>query len=140
MTRLATGSWPLLTSGQRNLGTPFVGIAQGFGHYVGLVPTRAATLWLAELFILVVVVVAAAVALGTTTAKLYERTAWFAYGILAVSLAPGIWLGDVGFRSLDDLYMFSCIILLSSRQRLRVPGALVAGGWTVVAVELIKFV
>jgi hypothetical protein len=138
--RLATGSWPLLTSGQRNLGTPFVGMVRGFRHYLDLWPSRSATLWFAELFILVAVIVAAAVALRTTTARLYERAAWLAYGVLALSVAPGIWLGDVGFRSLDDLYLFSCIILLSSRQRLRVPGVLVAGGWTVVAVELIKFI
>jgi hypothetical protein len=138
--RLATGSWPLLTSGQRNLGTPFVGIEQGFRYYLGLVPSRAAVLWFGELFILAAVAVAAAVSLRTTTARLYERAAWITYGVLALTLAPGIWLGDVGFRSLDDFYVFSCIMLLSSRQRLTVPGVLVAGGWTVVAVELIKFV
>lgn len=138
--RSATGSWPLLTSGQHNLGTPFDGLVQGFQHYFGLLPSRASTLWFAELFILVAVVLAAAMALRTTAARLYERAAWLAYGVLAVSLAPGIWLGDVGFRSLDDLYLFSCIILLSSHQRLRVPGVLVAGGWTVVAIELIKFI
>ena len=138
--RLATGSWPLLTSGQRNLGTPFVGIEQGFRHYLGLVPSRAAILWFGELFILAVVAIAAAVALRTTAARLYERAAWFSYGVLALSLAPGIWLGDVGFRSLDDFYLFSCIMLLSSRRRLTVPGVLVAGGWAVVAVELVKFI
>ena len=138
--RLATGSWPLLTSGQRNLGTPFVGLGQGFRHYLSLVPSRAAILWFGELCILVAVAVAAAVSLRMTTARLYERAAWLAYGVLALTLAPGIWLGDVGFRSLDDLYVFSCIMLLSSRQRLTVPGVLVAGGWTVVAVELIKFI
>jgi hypothetical protein len=115
-------------------------MVQGFRHYLDLWPSRSATLWFAELFILVAVIVAAAVALRTTTARLYERAAWLAYGVLALSVAPGIWLGDVGFRSLDDLYLFSCIILLSSRQRLRVPGVLVAGAWTVVAVELIKFI
>ncbi len=138
--RLATGSWPLLTSGQRNLGAPFAGLAQGFGHYVDRFPSTAAALWFGELFVLVVVVVGAALALRTKTARLYERATWLAYGVLAVILAPGIWLGDVGFRSLDDLYVFSCIVLLSSKQRLTVPGVLVAGGWIVVAVELVRFV
>ncbi len=138
--RLATGSWPLLTSGQHNLDAPFAGLAQGFGHYVDRFPSTASLLWFGELFILVVVVAVAASALRTTTARLYERTAWLAYGVLALILAPGIWLGDVGFRSLDDLYVFSCIVLLSSKQRLTVSGVLVAGGWIVVAVELIRFV
>ncbi len=138
--RLATGSWPLLTSGQNNLDFPFAGFVQGFRHYLGALPTRAALLWFGELFVLMVVVVAAALALRTTTARLYERVAWLAYGVLAATLAPGIWLGDVGFRSLDDLYVFSCIVLLSSPRRLTVPAVLVAGSWTVVAVELVKFI
>jgi hypothetical protein len=138
--RLATGSWPLLTSGQHNLDLPFVGLLRGFRHYVDLFPSSASALWFGELFILVAVVLAAALALRTTTARLYERVAWIAYGVVALTLAPGIWLGDVGFRSLDDLYVFSCIVLLSSRQRLTVPAVLVAGGWVVVAVELVRFI
>jgi hypothetical protein len=138
--RLATGSWPLLTSGQRNLGVPFVGLVDGFRHYFGTLPSTSALLWFGELFILVLIVVAAALALRASTARLYERAAWIAYGVLAVTLASGIWLGDVGFRSLDDLYVFSCIVLLSSRQRLTVPAVLVAGSWVVVAVELVRFI
>ncbi len=138
--RLATGSWPLLTSGQKNLDFPFAGLLQGFRHYLGRLPSTAALLWFGELFILLVVVAAAGLALRTTTARLYERAAWLAYGVVALTLAPGIWLGDVGFRSLDDLYVFSCIVLLSSRRRVTVPAVLVAGGWVVVAVELVRFI
>jgi hypothetical protein len=138
--RSATGSWPLLTSGQRNLDVPFVGLVRGLVHYAGRFPSTAAALWFGELFILLVVVAVAARALRTSTARLYERAAWLAYGVLALTLAPGIWLGDVGFRSLDDLYVFSCIVLLSSRRRLTVPGVVVAVGWAVVAVELINFI
>jgi hypothetical protein len=138
--RSATGSWPLLTSGQHNLDFPFAGFEQGLRHYLGTLPSTSALLWFGELGILLVVVGAAALALRTTTARLYERAAWLAYGVLALTLAPGIWLGDVGFRSLDDIYVFSCVILLSSRQRLTVPAVLVAGGWVVVAVELVRFI
>jgi hypothetical protein len=138
--RTATGSWPLLTSGQHNLDFPFAGFEQGFRHYLGKLPSTSALLWFGELFILLVVVGAAALALRTSTARLYERAAWLAYGVLALTLAPGIWLGDVGFRSLDDIYVFSCVVLLSSRQRLTVPAVLVAGGWVVVAVELVRFI
>lgn len=139
-TRLATGTWPLLTSGRRNLDIPFVGLVDGFRHYGGKLPSTSALLWLGELLTLVVVVVAAALALRTTTSRLYERAAWVAYGIVTLTLAPGIWLGDVGFRSFDDLYVFSCIVLLSSRRRLTVPALLVAVGWTIVVVELVTFV
>jgi len=138
--RAATGSWPLLTSGQHNLDLPLVGLVRGLRHYLGRLPSTGALLWFAELAILAVVVVWAARALPTTTARLYERAAWVLYGIVDLSLAPGIWLGDVGFRSLDDLYVFSCIILLSSRRRLTVPAVLVAGSWVVVAVELVRFI
>ena len=138
--RAATGSWPLLSSGQNNLDFPFAGLEQGFQHYLDKLPSRSALLWFGELFILLVIVTAAAFALRTTTARLYERAAWLAYGVLALTLAPGIWLGDVGFRSLDDVYVFSCIVLLSSRQRLTVPAVLVAGGWVVVTVELVRFI
>ena len=138
--RVATGSWPLLSSGQHNLDVPLVGFARGFRHYLGRLPSTAALLWFAELAILAVVVICAARALRTTTAHPYERVAWFLYGIVDLSLAPGIWLGDVGFRSLDDLYVFSCIVLLSSQRRLTVPAVLVAGSWVVVAVELVRFI
>jgi len=138
--RSATGVWPLLTSGQHNLGTPFAGVVQGLRHYFDHLPSTASFLWFGELLVLAVVVIAAALALRTTTARLYERMAWFVYGLVALTLAPGVWLGDVGFRSLDDLYVFSGIVLLSSRQRLTVPALLIAGSWVAVAVELIRFI
>ena len=138
--RVTIGSWPLLTSGQRNLDLPLVGFVRGFRYYLGRLPSTSALLWFSELAILAVVVVYAARALRTTAARPYERAAWLLYGIVDLSLAPGIWLGDVGFRSLDDLYVFSCIILLSSRRRLTVPAVLVAGSWVVVAVELVRFI
>ncbi len=138
--RVVTGAWPLLTSGQHNVNIPLAGFVEGFRHYVGRLPSTAALLWFAELFILAVVVTFAARALPTTTARLYEQVAWMVYGIVDLSLAPGIWLGDVGFRSLDDLYVFSCIILLSSRRRLTVPAVLMAGSWVVVVIELVRFI
>ena len=138
--RLATGSWPLLTSGQRNLGAPFAGLAQGFGHYVDRSPSTAAALWFGELFVLVVVVVGAALALRYDDRSPVRASDMACLRGVALILAPGIWLGDVGFRSLDDLYVFSCIVLLVSKQRLTIPVVLVAGGWLVVAVELVRFV
>jgi hypothetical protein len=59
---------------------------------------------------------------------------------LAVSAASGIWLGDVGFRSLDDVYLFSWLVLLGTSRRLWFYGGLVAATWLVVAVELARFI
>jgi hypothetical protein len=138
--RSATDIWPLFSSGQHNVGTPFGGVVQGLRHYFDQLPSTASMLWFGELLVLAVVVIAAARSLRTTTARLYERAAWLVYGLVALTLAPGVWLGDVGFRSLDDLYVFSGIVLLSSRQRLSVPALLIAGSWVAVAIELIRFI
>jgi len=60
--------------------------------------------------------------------------------LLAVSPAPGIWLGDVGFRSIDTLYLFGWIVLLGSSRRLWPLAVASALMWGVVCVELVRFV
>jgi hypothetical protein len=44
---------------------------------------------------------------------LHERLAWIGYALLAIALAPSIWLVDEVFRSLDEFYLFSYVVLLS---------------------------
>ena len=134
------GAFPLGSSGQHNLGLPFGGIVRGLAHYATGLPSTASLLWFGELGVLAVVVALAAGVARHAGAPLHERIAWAALIVLAVFLAPGIWLGDVGFRSLDPLYLLSMVMLLGSSRRLRVPAALVAGAWIVVAVELCLFV
>ncbi len=136
----ATGSVPLLSSGQSNLGVPFVGMIDGFRRTVDNFPATSSLLWLGELAVLIVLAVAAGRFLRESSAPLHERLAWIAVIILAVSAANGIWLGDVGFRSLDDVYLFSWLVLLGTSRRLWFYGGVVVVTWLVVAVELVRFI
>jgi hypothetical protein len=131
------GILPLTASRGSNAGVPFVGLARGFAHYLRLLPTWAALLWFGELTLLVTFGVIAALSYRSTEALLHERLAWAGYGLLAIALAPAIWLGDVGFRSLDEFYVFSWVLLIGSRRPLRIPVGLVALAWLVVCVELV---
>jgi hypothetical protein len=135
-----TGQLPLHASGSANVGVPFVGFAHGFSHYWHMLPHTASLLWFGELAILGAIGVMGAMALRGSTAWAHERIAWFGYLLLTVSLASGIWTGDVGFRSIDDLFVFSGLLLLFSRRRLQVPALIVGLAWLAVAVELILFI
>ncbi|MGC8462469.1 MAG: hypothetical protein ACP5P9_02190 [Acidimicrobiales bacterium] len=135
-----TGKLPLRSSESKNLALPFDGFVHGLVHYATTLPSTAALLWFGELAVLAVVVAMAATAARRSDAPLHERVAWAVLVVMAVCLAPGIWLGDVGFRSLDPLYLLSVVLLLGSPRRLAVPGSLVAAAWVVVAVELCLFV
>lgn len=135
-----TGSVPIRASGNANIGAPFVGMADGLHRYVAALPSTASLLWIGELTVLVVLVVAAAASIRFTTAPLHERLAWVAVVLIAIVAAPGIWLGDVGFRSLDDVYLFSWILLFGTTRRLWLLAGVVGVTWLAVAVELVRFV
>jgi hypothetical protein len=49
-------------------------------------------------------------------------------------------MGDVGFRSLDEVFLFSVVLLLCSRQRPRVQSLVVGLTWAAVFVQLAKVV
>jgi hypothetical protein len=132
-----TGHAPLLSSGQANLGPPFTGVIDGFRFHFEDVPSRASFIWFGELAVLII---AAAVSVRRSSIPIHERLAWAAVVVLAISTARGIWLGDVGFRSLDDVYLFSWLVLLGSSRRLVYLGGLVGLVWLGVAVELIRYV
>lgn len=134
------GRLTLLRSGQKNLGPPLAGLADGIAHYVGHLPAVASLLWVGELAVLVTVVALAGTVVARDGPPVHERMAWAALCLLAVVLASGIWLGDVGFRSLDDLYVVSGVVLLASPRRIELPAAMVATAWLVVAVELVRFI
>jgi hypothetical protein len=133
-----TGRVPIYKSGGENLGIPLVGLFHGVTHYLSLFPSAASAVWLGELGILVLVVVGAAKSLGA--APFEFRILWIASVLLALSAATGIWLGDVGFRSLDDAYLMSWLVLLYRRQT-GWPWVMICGGtWVVVFVELVRYV
>ena len=102
--------------------------------------SAASFLSFGEPLVLTASAVSAAVSMHSTTVPIHERLAWAAVVVLAVCGASGIWRGDVGFRSLDDVYLFSWIVLLGySGPPLAVPG-LGTTTWLVVALETLKFV
>jgi len=135
-----TGHAPLLSSGQANLGPPFTGVVDGLRFHFEAMPSRASIIWFAELAVLIILVAAAAVSVRRSSIPIHEQLAWVAVLVLAISTARGIWLGDVGFRSLDDIYLFSWLVLLGSSRRLGYLGGLVALVWLGVAFELIRYV
>ena len=133
-----TGSISVLSSDRANRGAPFAGLVAGIRHYVDALPQHNAVIWWGELFVLAVMVVGAAWCFTTSRVLLHERLAWIGYAVLAVLLQRDIWLGDVGLRSLDDLFLFSAIVLVYSRHRLRIPAVLVGLTWAAVFVELTR--
>jgi hypothetical protein len=133
-----TGRLPIYKSGGENLGVPLLGLCRGFGHYLSLFPSVASALWFGELGVLVLLGLGAAATLRHAPPPF--RLLWVASIVLVLSTATGIWLGDVGFRSLDDAYLLSWLVLLYRRQRLW-PWALICGTtWVVVFVELVRYI
>jgi uncharacterized membrane protein len=138
--RAVTGHVPLLSSGQANLGVPFTGAVAGFRLHFQALPSTASFIWFGELIVLAAVTFAAGLSVRRSSVPLHERLAWVAVVVLAASTARGIWLGDVGFRSLDDVYLFSWLVLLGSSRKLDYLAVLVGLTWLGVAVELIRYV
>jgi hypothetical protein len=134
----ATGTLPIYKSGGENLGIPFVGLFSGFSHYLALFPSSASVLWMAEFGVLILVTTGAA--LSFRAAPLEIRALWVASVLLALSAAKGIWLGDVGFRSLDDAYLMGWLVLLFRRGTLSPWAPICAGAWLAVFVELVRFI
>jgi hypothetical protein len=132
-----TGNLPIFESGGENLGVPLIGLWHGIVHYVGAFPDVAATLWLGELVVVSVLVVSAARLRRHTPAEL--QVMWAVTVALGLCAATGIWLGDVGFRSLDDIYLLSWVVLLFQPGKLAPWAALCGGAWCLVAVELIRY-
>jgi hypothetical protein len=135
---VATGRLPIYKSGGENLGIPVVGLVHGITHYLSLFPSTASALWFGELAVLIVLIV------GTTRLRSHAprelRVLWVVSIVLGACAATGIWLGDVGFRSLDDIYLMSWVVLLFHPSRLTPLVVLCGGTWIVVAVELIRFI
>ncbi|HUC03843.1 MAG TPA: hypothetical protein VL961_00495 [Acidimicrobiales bacterium] len=135
---LATHHLPIYKSGGENLALPFVGLAHGISHYLSLFPSVSSALWFGELALLVVLSVSAAASVRACPVEL--RPAWVVALALAACTAVGIWLGDVGFRSLDLVYLMGWTVLLFRKGTLLPWLVLCGGAWIVVAVELVRFI
>jgi len=134
------GVFPVRSSGGQNTGEPFHGLWAGLRMYLPLFPGHTAVPWLWEVLMLAVMVLGALYVFPSTRVLLHERIAWLAYLALSVSLSDEIWTGDVGFRSLNEIFLFSALLLLFSRRRLTVPGVLVCITWLAVFVQLARAV
>lgn len=134
----ATGKVPVYKSGGENLGAPFLGLVRGFRHYASLFPSTASGLWFGELAVLLSV--AAGGATSLRFAPFEYRVLWVVSIALIFSAATGIWLGDVGFRSLDDAYLMSWLVLLHRPGRIWPWAIICLAAWVVVFVELVRFV
>jgi len=136
-----TGSIPILSSGASNAGLPLVGLVDGLRYRVSLLPSAVSILWCVEFVALFTVVVCAGLVFFSTRALLHERIAWVAYTLFSLSLSSQVWMGRVGFRSLDEWFLFSWVLLLFSpvrmRAAMRVPMLVVAGTWSLVFLQLV---
>jgi hypothetical protein len=132
----ATGVLPIFKSGGENLGVPFAGLFHGFSHYISLFPSEASALWFGEFGVLMLL--AAGAAMSFRRAPIEYRFLWVVSALLALSAATGVWLGDVGFRSLDDFYLMSWVVLLYRRGPIRPWMVICLGTWLVVFVELVR--
>jgi hypothetical protein len=134
----ATGKLPIYKSGGENLGILFEGVSEGFSHYLSLFPSTASALWMGELGVLLFVTLGAAASFPDARVEL--RALWVVSVLLLLGAAKGIWLGDVGFRSLDDAYLTGWLLLLCRRGALWPWAATCAAAWLAVFVELVRFV
>ncbi|MCL4449577.1 MAG: hypothetical protein M1483_07495 [Actinobacteria bacterium] len=137
--RGATGKTVILSDTGHNLYWPFVEMFSAAFHYLSLVPSVEALIWLVEFVVLGGVVVLATKAFLSNTVISSERLAWCFVVGLAVSLAAGIWYGQVDFRSMDDVYLMSSILLVSSKVKLGLLAALLFAVWIGVALHRIAF-
>lgn len=115
-----------------------LGFSRGFRHYLTLFPSTSAGLWFGELSVLIIVAVGASKSLRFAPREF--QVLWGVSLLLMLSTAPGIWLGDVGFRSRDDTYLMSWLVLLYRPGRIWPWSVLCLAAWGVVFVELVRFV
>jgi len=117
-----------------------VGFAGALRDAAVHMPQTASLLWFGEIVVLLLVVVGAGVVFGSTRAAFHERVAWIGYCVLSITLGTPVWQRGLGFRYLDEWFLMSCVLLLFTTRRLRIPAAAVAAAYLVVFVELVRFI
>jgi hypothetical protein len=139
--RAVTGVVTLTADTHDNTGYPLSALIDALRANIRLAPHNThAALWLLEVAILTVVVVAALVSLRSTTAAGYERLAFVFLVIGLCLLSATNWNGYVDLRSLDEVYLFAVLLILGSRLprgAVAVLAASVLPVWVIVAVQQI---
>lgn len=126
-----TGTLPMRADTGDNIGAPVVNALGAVVHYLARIGSAGSLIWLGELFVLAVVTLFAGWSLVRSRVPVWEKTAWVLAVLVAISLSRGVWYGRADFRGFEDLYLLSTIVLIGSRHRLWLPGALVAVAWVV---------
>jgi hypothetical protein len=121
--KLATGAFPILADGGKNVGQPISAVVHAVVHnYVH--PTTpvpgapgAVIIWDIEFAVLVLFAVAALLSLRATTIPVYERLAFVLYIVEIFCLAPTNWDGYADLRSFVEVYLFAVLILFGVPRR-----------------------
>jgi hypothetical protein len=127
----ATGVLPMRADGGDNLAVPVVHMVGAIVYYLERLDQAGSLIWLGELFVLAVVTLCAGWSIVRSRVPSWEKLAWGISVLVAISLSAGIWYGRANFRGFEDVYLLSTIVLLGSRRRLWIVGALVAVAWAV---------
>jgi hypothetical protein len=125
------GTFPA-TSGDQNLGAPFVGLAAGFEDWYS---ATGRALIITIHFVLVAAVTASVLPqLRRTAAPVHERVAWVLWLPYAACMSATVWTGWGEFRTISDLQLLSAVLLLGAPRRPAVQAGLQAAGWSLTAV------
>jgi hypothetical protein len=124
---------------QGNFATPLTAPVHALAHYLSHPATLADAIWLAELGVLTVLVVAAVATLWRTTVPIEERVAFVFLIGLALSLSGEVWNGQADFRSLAPLFELAAVVLVGSRRRIGILAAIVAIAFLVTFVHRVRF-
>ncbi len=124
---VVVGQYPILTDATDNSAGPLVPLV----HSVDTHLRSAASLnpdsliWVVEMVVLTVFVLAGLTALRSTTAPVFERLVFVAYLLELFFLSASIWNGTVDLRSLDEVYLLAVVLLFGAPRRNLVPMATV---------------
>lgn len=139
---VVSGALPALHSGRSNLAAPFYGMSTGISHYLVRLPSPKPVLWVGEFTVLAAVTVAAACSFRRSAAPLPDRLAWAEAALVAVFASASIWMGIVGFRSLDLVFVLGWVLLLGIPKNwwLRWLAAATGVSWVVVFIQLVLLI
>lgn len=135
-----TGRNAAASGARQNFAAPLTAALHAFTKYAGHPFHLANAIWLGELAVLVVVVIAAIMSFGRTSARMEERVALVFLIGLALSLAQGPWEGQVDFRALAPVFELAGIVLLGSRRRIGLVCAILAIAFLVTYVHRVRFI
>jgi hypothetical protein len=133
--RVRFDTWPLTSSGDNNLTSPFGGLLHELGR--SLPPSGGTEAFrLLSIVVLLGVLGAAAVALTSSSAPFAERVAWVPAVAVVALLNAYLWSGATAFmRAGTEAFLMSGLVLLGSRKRwIELVSLPVAGLWALTVI------